>query len=199
MPTGFTADVANGKTTSLREFALTCARGMGALILMRDEPDDATIPPRFEPDTQWHDERIATARDMLDDLTHDQAVDRWAAANTEIHKAREEAIQRNEETRQRYNAMLAKLDKWPTDGAPEGLHGFMYRQLVDSRDFDVDDDPTAYMPEPYATVEDWKASVRTRANEELAYHTVERDKVIARTVERNAWLEKLWASLEGAE
>lgn len=49
MPTGYTADVASGKITSLRDFALICARGMGALVMMRDEPFDAPIPERFEP------------------------------------------------------------------------------------------------------------------------------------------------------
>src|SRR5438309_7441629 len=50
MPTGYTADVGNGKVTDFATFALTCARGFGALITMRDDPMDAEIPDEFPVD-----------------------------------------------------------------------------------------------------------------------------------------------------
>ena len=43
MPTGYTADIQDGKITTLREYALSCARAFGALIMMRDDPHDAPI------------------------------------------------------------------------------------------------------------------------------------------------------------
>jgi hypothetical protein len=202
MPTGYTAKIANGETTSLREFALTCARGMGALITMRDEPYDAAIPSRLEPSTKYHDDKISAAQAslvMLDNLSPDDAEIAFNAANATIEQSRSEAVRRNNETRDHYKAMLAQLDKWPADNAPEGLHNLMYAQLVDSMNFDTSDNPLEYYPEPYATVQDWEADVLRQANRDLAYHTAERDKEIARTSERNAWLDKLWSSLEGVE
>jgi hypothetical protein len=61
MPTGYTSKIATGEMTSLRHFILTCARGMGALVHMRDEPSDAILPLRLEPDTSYHDDEIARA------------------------------------------------------------------------------------------------------------------------------------------
>lgn len=49
MPTGYTASVADGTTTTLRAFALQCARAFGATVTMRDDPMSAEIPERFEP------------------------------------------------------------------------------------------------------------------------------------------------------
>jgi hypothetical protein len=51
MPTGYTAPIADGMT--FEQFALGCARAFGALVTMRDEPSDAPIPERLEPDTPF--------------------------------------------------------------------------------------------------------------------------------------------------
>ncbi len=47
MPTGYTDAVKDGITFD--QFVLGCARGMGALVMMRDEPSGTPIPERFEP------------------------------------------------------------------------------------------------------------------------------------------------------
>ena len=44
MPTGYTAPVQDGKIVTLKDFAWCCARGMGALVTMREAPSDAEIP-----------------------------------------------------------------------------------------------------------------------------------------------------------
>jgi hypothetical protein len=49
MPTGYTAAVADGTITEFPDFAMQCARAFGTLVLMRDEPQDAAIPEKFEP------------------------------------------------------------------------------------------------------------------------------------------------------
>lgn len=202
MPTGFTADVANGKTTSLRAYALTYARGMGALITMRDDPHDAPIPARFEPNTRYHDDKIAAAQaviESLNRLTPGELEAMWRAACDRINAERAEAVQRNDAIRERYKAMLDRLRAVPHDRWPDGLYGLMEDQLHRSMDFDVDEDPLKYMPEPFATVRDWENDALRTALRDVQYHTAQRDAEIARTAERNAWLDKLWASLEGID
>ena len=65
MPTGYTAAVQDGSITTLRDYALQCARGFGAFLHMHDEPFDTplTLPPPA--DTSYYDKRIAEAERIL--------------------------------------------------------------------------------------------------------------------------------------
>jgi len=195
MPTGYTSAVVDGSVTTLREFALMTARGMGALITMRDEPHDAPIPMRLEPSTAYHDERLALARARLAEL---EAMDEPArnaacdAYNADIEAQRQRVIAENDQTRNRYNAMLAQVVPW--EGAPEGLKEFMVEQLMKGRDFDCDDEPAKYLPKP-KSIPEWYREQLDKAAHDIGYHEEERAKEIARTAQRNAWLAKLHASL----
>lgn len=62
MPTGYTANVHDGIT--FEQFVWQCARGMGALVTMRDEPTGAPIPERFEP-SDYNAKRLQEAKDEL--------------------------------------------------------------------------------------------------------------------------------------
>jgi hypothetical protein len=195
MPTGYTAGVVDGSITTLREFALLSARGMGATITMRDDPHDAPIPARFEPQTKYHDEKLLAARARLAELEAMDAVAReagCAAYNGEVEADRAKAVARNTDQLNRYNAMIAQVVAW--DGAPEGLKEFMLDQLHRGRDFDCSGDPTEYMEKPL-NVADWYREQFKRAARDIAYHEGERAKEIGRTAQRNAWLSKLHASL----
>lgn len=196
MPTGYTAGVVDGTVTDLKTFALTCARGMGALIMMRDEPMDAEVPRRFEADTTWHDDRSTAARARLSEL---QAMDEAARAaacekyNAEVAANNQRVTDETTEKRNRYNSMIAKVVQW--EGAPEGLKEFMLEQLRSSRDFDCHDDPTSYMPKPM-DIDTWFREELRKAAWDIEYHEGERAKEIGRTAERNAWLSRLHYSLE---
>ncbi len=62
MPTGYTADIAKGIT--FQQYAWSCARAFGALVMMRDEPSDAPIPEAFTP-SDYHVKALAEARAKL--------------------------------------------------------------------------------------------------------------------------------------
>ena len=62
MPTGYTAAIKDG--ISFNEYALSCARAFGALIMMRDEPADAPIPDEFKP-SDYHFKKIEEAKAEL--------------------------------------------------------------------------------------------------------------------------------------
>ena len=61
MPTGYTARVKDGTVTEFKDFAMGCARAMGACISMREAAHDAEIPEQFEP-SPYHTEQLAKAK-----------------------------------------------------------------------------------------------------------------------------------------
>lgn len=198
MPTGYTAAVNDGTMTSLREYALTCVRAFGVAVELRDEPLSTPIPEHFDPDTRYHDERIAEVRKRLDELVAMTAEQRQAACN-EANKAnaaaRVEQEARAKAIRERYDAMTAKVAAWETPHTE--LRKFMLEQLDQSKDFDCQVFPLEAR-EPY-TPETWYEAEFEEAARSLGYHEKERAKVIARTAQRNAWLEELRQSLIGVD
>lgn len=199
MPTGYTAGVVDGTITDLKTFALQCARGMGALVMMRDEPHDAPIPEAFVADTSYHDKALAEARARLAELEGMDLPARIAATeayNAEVDVINAKSVADNSATRSRYDNMIDKVTKWA--GAPEGIKEFMLDQLNRGRDFDCWADPTEYNPKKLS-VSDWYRGELRKATHSIGYHEGERAKEIARTAERNAWLQQLHDSLRAAE
>lgn len=194
MPTGYTADVVDGKITTLKDFALRCARGMGATIMMRDEPWDAPIPERFEPSTKYHDERLAEAKATLaeiESLTPSQCEDRAAKdyADRLASHQKYEAARRTENDRLR--DMIAKVDAWNTEA--EGIREFMLDQLRIS----VSDYKSP--PPQEMTGAEWLATTRQEALRSLSYHEKQLADEIHRNAMRNQWLADLRRSLENAD
>lgn len=193
MPTGYTADVQDGKVTDLREFTMRCARAFGALITMRDDPADAPIPDEFKP-SEFHTQHVQELGDELGNL---EALDIEGCAklqDAEIEKRRlfvAEYREKNRIVRQRYEAMLAKVEAWtpPSDEHVE-LKRFMASQLRESIDFDCGGtyepkvpsakDPAVWRSEKVAMLKD----ARQRAVQSL-----EEDK--ARAESRSRWVRLL--------
>lgn len=195
MPTGYTADVADGTIGDLRSFALQCARGMGALIMMRDEPWDAPIPERFEPST-YNAERLAEAkaeRQRLYNLTNEEADEAAQAEYDEKVAAKAKWLSERTERRNRYNAMIAQVVQW--QGAPEGLKEFMLEQLHTGRDFDCPDNDRYWDEPEVLTGSEWRRKKLEKVQHDIQYHAVEDAKERERTEGRNVWIAQLRASL----
>lgn len=194
MPTGYTAGIADGTVTDLRTFALGCARAMGALIMMRDEPMDAPIPERFDPSDYHAKERDKALERMkaLKAMTSQDIEKASADWNAENEQFKLKRIRNNEDQRERYDQMISETEAW--EGAPEGLKEFMLEQLQKSREFDVSDDPTRFC-EPYLCPADWYAKQCKAAAWDVEYHSRGDADEKRRTEERNAWLAQLRASL----
>ena len=197
MPTGYTAGVQDGKVTTLEEYAWICARGMGALIAMRDEPHDAPIPEAFSIDTHYHDEKIEEANATLDELVrmNPEAITHCAEEAYQAGIQSNEAYaKRKQQSRERYHDMLDQLRDW---FPPEPLHSFkdfMVSQLQNSIKFDCGD----YTPDAPVdrTPGEWKKATREKALRDLEFYTEERRKEIQRLHERNDWLAMLRSSLK---
>lgn len=196
MPTGYTCNIADGSETTLRQFALRCARGMGALITMRDEPFSAPIPEQLEPDTRYYDETIADAQKRLDELHALSADDRASAAasyNTEAGRSAAQRRSENNARAERYDQLIAQTEKW--SDAPEGLQSFMLDQLKRSRDFDIHDCPD---PEP-KSADDWFSGYVAHLEQQIGYAEKSRADEIKRTAERNVWLAQLHEALKNLD
>lgn len=199
MPSGYTADVAEGKVTSLKEFALTCARAFGALIEMRDEPHDAPIPKQFEVDTSHYDEVINDAQVDLDRLlnsTPEELETLCLARNERVKEYSLERLRKNEDTRANYLSMIAKVEAW--EDAPENMKEFMLQQLNDSLKYDVSDDPLKYC-DTVMNVEEWVESETESLRRQIENYTEYREEEIARVKDRNEWLAKFHKSIENLD
>lgn len=195
MPTGYTADVADGKITDLRSFALQCARGMGALIMMRDEPWDAPIPERFEPSDFYakHLQEAKAERQRIYNMT-DAEADAAAAAEFDEKEAREAKWRADRaEQRARYQAMIDLVEPWQR--APEGLKEFMLEQLRTGMEFDCPAEGTFYDEPKRRSGSEWRAEKLERVGRDILRYAEEDAKERARTDARNAWIAQLRAAL----
>lgn len=195
MPTGYTADVADGKVADFRTFALTCARAFGATVMQRDEPIDS--PPRHREPSDYHIKALAAARaeeERLLALTDDEALVEMLEERAKADEYASDYVARKAEQRARYEAMLAEVDAWqpPTADHAE-MKKFMREQITESIRFDCGD----YAPTipPLMTAAAWIATKRAKAARDVAYHSEKNAKEIERCADANAWIDALYASL----
>lgn len=199
MPTGYTYKIADGTETSLRQFALRCARGMGALITMRDDPQDAPIPDHLTPDTSYHDNGLAGADADLTRLRAMTDVETNAMAAAEYDAELDRWNQRQHDDKakyDRYTRLMTELA--PVNTFPEGLKKLMMEQLVESRKFDCTfPEAPKYDHRPTPTTgEQWRAHRIAKAAKDYDYHVEHIQQELDRTAERNAWLAQLHAALK---
>lgn len=200
MPTAYTAGVGDGEITDLRSFALLCARGMGALITMRDLPLDSPLPDSFEP-APYYAETLVKAEQRLaelDALSPAERIDASEQAFMADHAAWTQRRERRLAQRNRYQAMLAAVVQWQTDA--EGIREFMIEQLRSSIDFDCGDIEPSWDEEPQrlAPGEWWRREIdKTLKEIERARKSLAEEQ--GRVEGRNRWLQRLRASLPAAD
>ena len=196
MPTGYTAAIADG--IDFNQFAMQCARAMGACVTMRDAPLDAPIPERFEPsnyhllkleELRCEMERLRTMSPAEADVCAQQAYSDASAKNAE-------AIERCRSLRSKYEAMLDSVNAWsPPTPEHVGLKDFMVQQLLESIKFDCGEDYYIRHALTQKTGEQWLADRVASVEKDLAYHTDEHAKEVQRAAARTAWVSALRDSL----
>jgi hypothetical protein len=199
MPTGYTADIEKG--ISFTQYAWSCARAFGALVMMRDDPADAPIPERFEP-SDYHLRAIAEAEAELS-AARAMNAEQIAAAHAEAIRqdaaSLAERQRKADELRTKYEAMLAQVRAFrPPTPDHHQFASFMAEQIVNSIDFDCKVYPRDPLPvSPY----EWQARRVERLAESLAYHHRSHGEELERTAKRNEWVSALRRALaaEGQE
>jgi hypothetical protein len=200
MPTGYTADVQDGKITDFPTFALLCARAFGALVTMRDDPLGAPVPEEFQP-SQHYAERARAERDRLDGLlamTPDEIEVARNVAEEKRAAAWAEANTRATASAARYEAMLAAAEAWepPSEDHTE-LKAFMIQQLKESIRFDCG--PMTWGAEPLPPPAEWHAKEIKAAADALVWNVREQHEENERVATRNAWVRLLRQSLTAKE
>ncbi len=195
MPTGYTAPVQDGKIVTLKDFAWCCARGMGALVTMREAPSDAEIPERFYPDIARYDTEIDAARTQIERLSRLSAaecdLEAAAAFEAELKSLANAALRKR-----RYEDMLAKVEAWRCDDEVRTLRDFMVEQLKSSIGFDCSTEYSLSHPPVRLTGEQWREKQLAETSRFLAFYATQRDNEIQRVEGRNKWLAALRASLD---
>ena len=196
MPTGYTDQIKND--IAFDEFVWTCARGMGALIMMRDAPHGAPIPERFEP-SSYSQDRISEAKVTLNSLEAMSEGQTNAAAITEFETAkeyRETSISKNNALRLKYEEMLHHVMHWvPPTSDHMGLKEFMVEQINSSIKFDCNNSYYEDQKITLLTGSEWRDAAVMKAKKDLAYHESDHKKEVERTEDRNDWLSALRRSL----
>lgn len=196
MPTGYTAPLYEGKDLTFREFALRCARGMGALMSMRDHSLDAEIPEKLVPDdygenriNEWK-AALAAAEAMTDTESERAAAEEHDA---DVRR-RDESAKERRALRDRCERMIAQVEEW-TPPTPDhvNLKKFMLAQLRELLRYDCSE---IDWPAPErVTGSAFRQRQIENARSEIARHEEELAKERWRCDQANAWLSALRASL----
>ena len=197
MPSAYTAGIADGIT--FEQFALGCARAMGALIEMRDLPMNAPIPEKFEV-SQYHQFKISNAQEEIKRLEAmtDAEVNAHAKAEFEQETERnKQLIESRNELRKKYLMMRKEAFEWkPPTPDHEHFRTFMLEQISSSTDFDCDTSYYTKNAPALKTGADWRQAKLDEAQADIKYHTEAHQKEIERTESRNKWIKDLRDSLK---
>lgn len=200
MPTGYTADVVDGKVVDFKTFALRCARNFGALIMMRDDSMDAPIPEEFKPSDFYAKELEKV--DLETAKVTAMTVEECRAAAMEERKKlmddHQKHVDESKAVRERLLAMRSQVADW-TPPTPDhtGLKDFMVQQLDETMRHDGEAG-TYYRDAAEAVPtngSEWrKAKLQGLKERHLRYY-IEVQKEIERTDSRNKWVAALRDSL----
>lgn len=197
MPTGYTAAIADGIT--FEQYALSCARAFGALVMMRDEDPDTEIPEQFEP-SDYNANELVQARETLADvmkMTTDQCN---AASKVEYDNAilrRNEAIREGDELRVKYEAMLRQVKAWePPTPDHDNMKEFMVKQITDSIPWDCDQSYYRDRVPVLLSATEWRTKRIEDLSKSIAIHEKRHAEEVVRTNDRNAWIKALRDSLK---
>lgn len=197
MPTGYTAEIAEGQ--EFTDFVLGCARAFGACLHQRD--DKMSDKPRKLEEQSYHDERLEEARteflkfNLMTPQERDQyGVDEQKREIERCQKRFNEKIL----LKTKYDEMIAKVSTWqPPSQDHTNLKQFMLDQLNDSVTHDCN---TKYDLEELhkASTSKPRDFYNRKVNSiqwDINYHTEQGQKEKERKNGSNLWIEQLYTSL----
>ena len=204
MPTGYTADIVDGKVTTFKEFAQKCMRAFGATIHMRDESLSEKYKPRKVDD--YYIDSVKEAEEKLNKLKE-------ADDNFFLNKVRKELkkdyayykeqIEKRKITKERLESILAETQKWnpPTDDHV-GIKDFMISQLNETLKYDGDysyyeeelDEILMKLESPI-DIQAIKNQMLEDAEDELKRAKERLEEEIKRCESSNEWVEKFLESI----
>lgn len=198
MPTGYTATLME-KGQTFKEFATQAIRAMGVCIEMRDEPNDAKIPEKFEP-SDYHIKALKSARAELKKLEKFSKKEKIAYGQAIIDKTikyNKEALAKAKKENERLNEMIVSVRSWSIQAGAEynNLRDFMLDQLNISRN------DTSYYEESNKQIEksssqEYYLNALEGARHDIDYHIEEMGEEQKRYDDKNKYLSNFRKSLE---
>ena len=202
MPSGFTAKIEEG--ISFKEYALSCARNFGALIMMRDEPMDAPIPDKFKKDS-YYQKSLEKAQNQLkkyQSFTLNDWRGEFEAYQVKTVERYLEQIEKNKNLRQKYENMLAKVREYEAP-SPDHVNykKFMETQILESIEFDCMGDYYERELKELGRTHwrEYKDQMLGGAERNISCYQEQIDKDEERGEDRNEWIRLLKESLESVE
>lgn len=198
MPTGYTSPLYEGKEISFEQFALRCARNFGALVMMRDEPLDAPIPEKFEPD-EFLRKEYERCKKEYDDFINNPPSEKELEAEYEARVAKSNSdFQRQQEERRllgdRYENMVSKVLAWnPPTKEHVSLKEFMLSQLRESMEWDCSV-LSLYIPDKKEWISQKLSGEDIKERMEHFKKSWEKELAVAES--RNRWIRELRDSLK---
>ena len=193
MPTGYTAGIENGTITSFEDYVKICMRAFGVYIDYRDEPLSTKVPTKMVPDTQYHEEELATIlkeqTEFLEKSYEEKRRDyrEYVTGVTMRYSDDKEEYQR---LKGLYDYFQKKVINWvPPTEDHENFKSFMFDQLRVS----LPHEP--YEPKLY-TYDEWLKSKLEWFDSYIEYHQKEIKNIISNTNRKNEWSEKVLNSLK---
>ena len=193
MPTGYTAEVADGTVTEFKDFALRCARAFGAFVHMRDDPGDAPLRPDTE--STYYAKAVLEAETELAHLrtlTEEQWRDEWRAWWGNEQADHRRRVAETAQKRGRYEAMIAAVSAWVSPSPDHAeFKKFMLDQLQSSIKFDCYNREPSVQPD----LPSWRADTLAQAQRSVVHLREEAAKDHERIASRNRWARQLFESL----
>jgi hypothetical protein len=193
MPTGYTAAVQDGSVT-FNQFVWRCARAMGALVMMREDPVDAPIE-EFKP-SDYYAKVVAKAEAeiaRLEAMTPGELEELVGKERAKLTEDNARYVREKALARERYDAMLKQVEAWePPTHDHCGLRDFMAQQLESSIEFDCGTPYQAPLP---GNPKDWRDERIASLRASLSRLREDAAKEIERTNARNEWVRTLKASV----
>lgn len=196
MPTWYTSGIETGEITTLEQYAMVCARACGALFSMRDEPLNAAIPNRLEPQTKFYDDIIEKSLKELEELINLSPEECETRAKEKYEKEMRKLAadeKEKQDTIDKYNNIRNSIISWKVPYTLEDLKTFMLGQIDESvKQLDYPERSPVLL-----AGEEWREKELRNATFSLEYSTKKRDEEIERVKDSNKWLSDLRESLNG--
>ena len=203
MPTGYTAGILDGKTTTFPQFAKQCMRAFGASIHLRDEPSDSEFTERTP--SNYYKEQIEKAKQVLESvptLSDDEIIN---SRKIQLEKEKENCLQKIEKSKvdsKNLNDILIEINNWqPPTSEHFGIKDFMVDQIKETIGFDCN---AKYYVESLEKIElqlltlvasEIRTDLIEKAKKDFEYNTKNFNEDVERCNQSNKWISDFVSSL----
>ncbi len=172
MPSGYTHEIYDGKSVTLEQYILKCARAFGGFIHMREDSLSEQI--RKPEMSDYHEKALKDAQKRLAEaeaVTIEEAARDIEETCSKIEESNRHSYEKRKALKERYEDMIAKVEAWtpPTD-EHENVKDFAIGQLRDSIEHDCGNMERYLEPVVRINPEEWIQNRIDSCKKSVEYH-----------------------------